>query len=143
MEKSFSLNVGKFAKKTKLKLDTVVRKVCFDLYTKVKRKTPVDTGYARANWMVGINQIPTGLNLQVPPSGSKSIKGFRTEVIQSPPPPPALMSIKAGTIVYIVNNVPYIVPLEHGHSKTQAPNGMVKVSVLEVMNELDTLAKVL
>ncbi len=35
------------------------------------------------------------------------------------------------TIIY--NNVEYIVPLEYGHSK-QAPQGMVRVSIADIVN---------
>ena len=33
-----------------------------------------------------------------------------------------------GQMAYIINNLPYAIPLEFGHS-TQAPGGMVRVTV--------------
>jgi len=36
--------------------------------------------------------------------------------------------LKAGGVTYLSNNVPYIMPLEYGHS-TQAPAGMARVAV--------------
>ena len=37
-------------------------------------------------------------------------------------------TLTIGEVAYIVNNLPYAVPLEYGHS-TQAPNGMVRVTL--------------
>lgn len=38
--------------------------------------------------------------------------------------------LSAGEVAYIVNNLPYAIPLEYGHS-TQAPAGMVRVTVAD------------
>jgi hypothetical protein len=35
---------------------------------------------------------------------------------------------RAGSVVYLTNNVQYIQPLEYGHS-TKSPNGMVRINV--------------
>lgn len=142
---TFTIDVGKFAQKTGLTLDVIVRKICLDLWRKVVKRTPVDTGYARANWMVSIDQVPEGLVIQQAPTKIKGQKktGGRVETIPAPATPPAFISLKAGTVVYIVNNVPYILALEDGHSHTQAPNGMAKVSMLEIKNEVNRILKVL
>ncbi|QZP24138.1 hypothetical protein K5H97_16755 [Pseudomonas mosselii] len=38
--------------------------------------------------------------------------------------------LSAGEVAYIVNNLPYAIPLEYGHS-SQAPSGMVRVTVAD------------
>ncbi|SER54947.1 hypothetical protein [Pseudomonas soli] len=38
-----------------------------------------------------------------------------------------------GEVAYIVNNLPYAIPLEYGHS-TQAPAGMVRVTIADFQN---------
>lgn len=38
--------------------------------------------------------------------------------------------LTAGEVAYIVNNLPYAIPLEYGHS-SQAPGGMVRVTVAD------------
>ena len=43
---SFNADLQRFADKTGVKLDLVVRKVALDIYEKVTVKTPVDTGRA-------------------------------------------------------------------------------------------------
>ena len=44
---SFNADLKKFAKATDLELETVVRKVAFDVYKGITQKTPVDTGRAK------------------------------------------------------------------------------------------------
>lgn len=82
------------------------------LHSKVSLKTPVDTGRARANWFLaeGAPRIAT------------------TESV-TPEAPPALTG---KSVIYLTNSLPYIVPLEYGHSK-QAPVGMLRVSIAEVI----------
>jgi hypothetical protein len=46
----------------------------------------------------------------------------------------------AGNIFYLVNNLPYIKPLEYGHSK-QAPQGMVRISVVRFRQALKKAIK--
>lgn len=41
--------------------------------------------------------------------------------------------LSAGEVAYIVNNLPYAIPLEYGHS-TQAPAGMVRVTIADFQN---------
>lgn len=38
--------------------------------------------------------------------------------------------LSAGEVAYIVNNLPYAIPLEYGHS-SQAPGGMVRITVAD------------
>lgn len=81
------------------------------LADKITVGTPVDTGRARANWFVaeGAPRIET------------------TEAVTAAPIP----KLTGDTVIFITNSLPYIVPLEYGHSK-QAPYGMVRRSIAEV-----------
>ena len=47
--RQFNLDLAKFSKKTQLNLDIVARKVGFEIWNGVTKKTPVDTGRARAS----------------------------------------------------------------------------------------------
>lgn len=76
-------------------------------------------GRSRANWQVqfGIpnnKQIDSTSNNAIA-NGTSEIAGINTSF----------------DVIWIFNNVPYIVPLERGHSK-QAPTGMVGLTLLEV-----------
>lgn len=116
---SFAADLTKFVKKANGNIDKVVQKVGFDLARGVIKRTPVDTGRARANWQVGETMpafaIDAKDNTQ---TGSRAIKSAK-DVIKH---------IKAGGVFYIANNVEYIRELEYGSSK-QAPQGMMRITV--------------
>lgn len=110
---SFSVDITKFVKKTNGNADKVMRKIVFDLTRNIIKRTPVDTGRARAAWQVG-RSLPTS------GKGSQST-GW----------------IHAGDVVYIANNVEYILALEYGHS-TQAPHGMMRITALSFEKYLNS-----
>uniref|UniRef100_A0AB39ABE1 Tail completion or Neck1 protein n=1 Tax=Pectobacterium phage Amona TaxID=3158137 RepID=A0AB39ABE1_9CAUD len=92
----------------------------------VKKPDGYTGGRFRANWQVGIDNIPTGQIDAVDPSGSKTTAAALS----------VLSTFKVGTTqrIYFVNNLPYGYPLEYeGHSK-QAPAGMVRISCIEFDN---------
>ena len=105
---SFRVDIAKFVEKAGDRADLVVRELALDLFTKVKFKTPVDTGRLRAAWGVGVNVLPKGGN----EAGM------------------ALQTAKAGDTIYIANNVEYAVYVEFGTSK-MAPRAMVRTTVDE------------
>jgi len=74
-------------------------------------------GAFRRNWQHGFGAAPTGIL-----EGTGNVAGaeIRASVNSSP----------AGGVHYIVNNLPYAMALENGHS-TQAPQGMVGLTALE------------
>lgn len=119
---SFNVDLNKFAKSMDIELETVVRKLAFEIYKGVTQKTPVDTGRAKANWMLGYGSInskitnSTTFTLVQPPKGS----GKRP--------------------IYITNNLPYISKLENGSSK-QAPNGMVNLTMNEVQRSVRNVVR--
>jgi hypothetical protein len=113
----FSGSIRKFAKKTGITLDKVVRKVCIDMTADLVRATPVDTGMARSNWFFGTSRIAETTQAH-DKRGSGSLA--RSAEFAS--------TLKAGGVFYIANNSPYIVALEFGHSE-QAPAGMARVTV--------------
>lgn len=75
-------------------------------------------GRFRGNWQFSIEAPADGTLDIVDPSGSMSLALLRGQVT----------SLTAGQTAYIVNNLPYAIPLEYGHS-SQAPSGMVRVTV--------------
>lgn len=79
-------------------------------------------GRLRANWFVTIGTASTATTDQVDPSGAQAIAAAQA----------ALSSFKAGSDIFIVNNLPYAVPIEYGHSTKQAPAGVVRVTLAEV-----------
>lgn len=52
---SFSGDIEKFIKKTEAKTDVVFKKIVFDIYARVVRRSPVDTGRFKGNWLMTPN----------------------------------------------------------------------------------------
>jgi hypothetical protein len=111
---SFNADLQRFADKTGVKLDLVVRKVALDIYEKVTVKTPVDTGRARGNWNVSMGSPDLSVN-------NKATRAKRARLKKG----------DGEKVIFITNNLPYINALENGHSD-QAPSGMLAVTLNEV-----------
>jgi hypothetical protein len=98
-----------------------VKKLTFELLSRVVLKTPVDTGRARGNFQVTIGS-PAETTLEaLDRGGGATISAGLT----------GLAALTALVPVWITNNLPYIERLENGWSK-QAPQGMLAVSMAEI-----------
>ncbi len=117
---SFALDVSKWAEKAKGRMDLVVRKISLDLFTRIILRSPVDEGRFRGNWQVAINEIPAGVLELDDKSGSATVAKATA----------AALNVKAGDVIYLINNLPYGPRLENGWSG-QAPAGMVAVTLTE------------
>jgi hypothetical protein len=121
---SFTGDLEKFAKASKVELEVVIRKVAFEVYTGITQKTPVDTGRAKGNWNIGLSNIDYTVNENAT-SSVKGQAGYEN-----------LPREGAGNkVIYITNNLPYINVLENGSSK-QAPNGMVSLTMQDVQRSI-------
>lgn len=127
----FSLDILAFARKTRLNVDLVKRKICLDVFRSLVMKSPVDTGRFRGNWQIGVGSVNTDVGSQVDKSGSNAVTGAMG-IIES--------TVKAGQIVYLTNSLPYAVRLEYGWSK-QAPQGMVRLTVAEYRAMMDNVIR--
>lgn len=140
----FSEDIAKFVKKTKGNDDLLVRKTVLDVGKRLVERTPVGDavywqsppppgytgGHARANWQHSIG-APKILELSgTDKDGSATVANILTSMANN----------GAGPDHYITNSVPYIVPLEDGHSR-QAPNGMVGLTIVEFKGIVDDIAK--
>lgn len=140
---SFAKDISKFCERTKVKPTLVLRKIAFDIFRGVIKMSPVDTGRFRASWRVSINRVDlstdnTQYHKKLRNKETKMFTGktktvTKTTVVQATGSGSKVISnAKYGDQIYITNNVPYAVPLEHGHSK-QAPGGMVRVTIARVV----------
>ncbi|WJM93376.1 hypothetical protein QDY63_11015 [Pseudomonas brenneri] len=75
-------------------------------------------GRFRANWNFSIGSVDNSFRIHPDPTGTEATARLVAGAIE----------FKAGETAFIVNNLPYAIPLEFGHS-TQAPGGMVRVTV--------------
>lgn len=126
----FADQVAAFVQKTEAKMETAVRKIALDVFSEVILKSPVDTGRFRGNWMVSIGSIPTGTVEIDDKTGSVTIAKVQAETL----------NLKAGQTIYLVNNLPYALPLEYGHSG-QAPQGMVRLTVQRYQPIVEAVAR--
>ena len=125
---SFVVDLSRITKEYADRLDTIVRKVAFDLFGRVIMRSPVDTGRFRQNWQLGINQQPTGV-LAGTDQGSVNQSGIGNSEAKERVGAD-LASAKGGDIIYLINNLSYAERLEEGYSP-QATGGVVAVSVAE------------
>lgn len=121
---SFEQDIAKFRQKTTYRGGQAVRKVALELHKRVVEKTPHDTGRAKANNQLALNLKPTDIIEETDKTGRLTMAKAQAEVAKYIP----------GDTIWIANNVEYIIPLEfEGHSK-QAPNGMFRVSIEDILN---------
>lgn len=146
----FNLQLDDFIKKVKLAPQTVTKRIAFDLFGRIVRKTPVDTGRARGSWTMSVNEADERV-LPPAPKGSQN---------HYPEPTPATITLQPGDSVIISNSLPYIVALEQGRLikvkekgkempnrkikpkrvfSIQAPHGMVAISIEEVKLNMQRL----
>ena len=119
---SFSLDIGKCAKGTNTKAETLLRKIVVEIFRRVSIRTPVDTGRARANWFASIGQ-PS--NETTDNEARQSAREAESVVRRWTPVQP----------ITLTNNLSYIETLERGRvgnkGSLQAPQGMVRITVAE------------
>lgn len=127
---SFASDVARFAVKAEANTDAVVRKVTFDLFSDVVRRTPVDTGRLKANWRASQNVPVTGTVTSTDASGATTIIAIAGAIGG------------AGSVTYLSNNLPYAHRIEFdGWSHTKAPAGMVRVSMARVQQHIRAAAR--
>lgn len=136
----FSIDIGKWAAKTKGSARAVASKVVIDLGEAIVARTPVGDpltwkhpapagyvgGRARGSWGYGFNSVPAPVD-EVDNSGQAS-----TDRIEQG----AQNNMEPG-IHFIVNTLPYIQRLEYEGWSKQAPAGMVRVTIAEYQNFID------
>ena len=153
---TFALDLSKAIEKAKDKAEQVARYVAIDLFTRVIEKSPVAyppnwksviewearkaagktkakspaDGYIggrfRANWNCSIGSPDKSTTKETDPSGS--IAKAKVSAV--------VASFKLdGQSVYLCNSLEYAQALEEGHSG-QTPQGMVRLSVIEVQNSV-------
>lgn len=116
----FAAQIAEFVAKAKGNADLVVRKIALDMFARVIMKSPVDTGRFKGNWQCAIGSVPAGTVALDDKGGTATIAKVTA----------AALGVKAGDVIYLVNNLEYARALEYGHSK-QAPAGMVRLTISE------------
>ena len=156
---SFGAAIAQFAELVGIKADMVFRDAVIDISSRTIMATPVGnpsewknppkkgnsrnalgSGMLRANWQLGFGTIPSGTVSGSDITGTGTIANITTL---------AGSAGKAGMVAYLVNNLPYALPIEYGageniyaphpnwHGSKQAPAGMVRLSVQQYESEFD------
>lgn len=137
-------DLARLSNQLEIELTDVVSKVAFDAHSGIIKRTPVDTGRAAASWGMTTN-APDNSNIQPEgtyPDPSVSAASL-IDVSNLDPEYPTY---------WIWNNLPYIQVLEFGlfpgsgpktinGYSTQAPSGMVRVTLAEIETEITGLLR--
>ena len=126
----FSRGLQGWANRFNVRNDVAVRNIASRLFEWIIRYTPVDTGWARANWYPSIN-TRVSVDPGDAPEGAVNIPAAQ--------PAAVVATGKAGDIFFLQNGVSYIKNLEDGTSQ-QAPEGMVKRAIADVGTFLNQYA---
>lgn len=116
----FGKAMALWAEKTNQGVDEAIRRAVVDVSSRIIKRTPVDTGRARGNWIPSIG---------APVLNSVSEKGLPESTVISNVIKQS--NSATGNVFYLTNNLPYIGRLEYQGWSKQAPRGMVRVTVLE------------
>lgn len=128
---SFTLHLKKITDKAGANADLVVRKVAIDILSSVVNKSPVDTGRFRGNWQLSIGNVDSTINSADDKTGAGAIAKGSAE----------LAGFKSGKTIFISNSLPYAHRLEYDSWSRQAPQGMVRLTVIEFKRMLRTSLK--
>ena len=128
---TFALDLSKAIEKAKGQTEAVIKKAAFSVFQSVIQKSPVDTGRFRANWNISVGNPDLSTSEATDKTGSASIGKVASGIAQ--------YKLADGSI-FLTNNLPYAMRLEDGYSG-QAPNGMVRLSIVEFNNYLASQAK--
>jgi hypothetical protein len=116
-------------------VELLIKKITLDIVANLKRApseggTPVDTGWARANWIPNIGTPKQGVAGQRPdsPNSASTTEQSTGEAVVA-----TSYKLEQGS-VHITNNVPYIVFLNEGSSR-QAPRGFVQAAIAKAVRE--------
>ena len=122
------------------RMDQVVRGTLLDLSRRIVLRTPVGNpslwasappagytgGQAKGNWQASIGSPETGTTSTIDKSGAATLASINGKTQNAP-----------GNVWYLTNNLPYVsTALEYG-SSTQAPTGMVRISLRELDQSID------
>lgn len=97
-------------------VEKVVKKITVNATAYLTKETPIDTGFARSNWVPQIGTEFSGLAGEYPYVDETDKSSGLIDVMSS-------YTLSKGS-VFISNNAEYIQALEDGHS-LQAPQGFV------------------
>ena len=129
-----TIKLGRTSQNIEKIADLVKRKLALELFAELLQTTPIDTGRARAGWSIGTEPSewtpPPGVWEEFIANGSIDAavaKGLTNK------------KLSEADVIYICNNVQYIMALEAGWS-AQAPQGFIGKFLQRLNRQLTQLA---
>ena len=132
---TFTADLKAFAAKTNQNVTDVIKEVAIDICTEVIHKTPVGDpslwkssppanyvpGRLKGNWQATFGS-PSSYQLSIKDeSGGATIEKMKSVITRWDGINP----------IYFANNLPYAEIIEYGAHSTQAPQGMVRISIAQ------------
>jgi uncharacterized protein CbrC (UPF0167 family) len=125
----FEADLKKFAKRIDVGVEQIVRSIALDMFKGVITRTPVDTGWARASWNIAFTEPDWTPGPKI--TGGEEVAAAVNKVEEA--------KLKKGALnfkfpkVWITNGLPYIIPLENGHSKQTGRGYMVQRTMSDIV----------
>lgn len=144
MADTFALDIARFVEKAEKNASQVVRKVSIDLLGSVIDKTPVGNpelwsspappgyvgGRLRANWNASIGSPDIATTADTDGQGGQTKARGSSKI-----------SAWTGGDIYLMNSLPYARAIEYTGHSSQAPAGMVRVTVVEFQSFVNKAAR--
>ena len=137
----FAKDIAKFCRKLEVAPSVVVKRIISTIAENVVDRSPVDTGKFKANWHYTHGSVSTDTTEDVDPSGEETKARMLAAIAEAP----------AGGKHNITNALPYAAVIEYGlypnppknptgktvgGYSTQAPAGVVRITVLELQTHV-------
>jgi hypothetical protein len=134
---TFAIDVKKFGAKTDREVRLIIRRVVLDVFGKIVKQTPVGNpdnwkrkrappGYAggrlRGNWQTTVGKPAEGEIERRQPEKKGAVQAESEW---------AAVRWNGEGSIFLTNNLPYAEKIESGTHSTQAPAGMVRVTLAE------------
>ena len=113
----FAAKLKRLSESIEPNVDKLMKDVAMAVDEEIVRSTPVDTGRARANWQLTLNEPAQGVLYPQPQKPPTPESGAERSLAEARD---VLAEYRTGDTVYITNRLPYISRLNEGSSK-QAP----------------------
>lgn len=138
---TLDVDLSAFAEALQTDVTTAVRTVAAKLFGEIVDASPVDTGRFRAGWAVTLDAPSEFIPGEASTHKDKLVKGHGPGSRLAPEyaDAPMFPSLEIGleNKVFIVNNLPYAVALEDGHSMQAPPGAIVQIPVERMALNID------
>lgn len=126
----FNLDLASVAEELEVDFNLIVRRFTFGVYSRIMRKSPVDQGRFRGNWIISIGAPIDSVTDSRNKAGSFDVNGNPAKIDG--------FNIAVDQSLVIQNNLPYAEKLDQGYS-TQAPKDFTDIAIREEAQAFDNL----